>query len=150
MPQFPHRESEFDSAAGPHRGPDMRLSVKHRLTTSSLFSETFSQNHYWTGRYMVLWLRLGKDASLRLGVVTSKKVSPQAVKRNRVRRRLREAYRRCRPFFSGNADIILVGRSTAIHASWQELVEELLELARKAGLITEENLKKARAKHGLC
>ncbi|MCF7847782.1 MAG: ribonuclease P protein component [Kiritimatiellales bacterium] len=124
---------------GPHSGPDKCLSARHRLVKSTLFSETFAQKRRWVGRYMVLWLRSGADASLRLGVITSKKVSLRANQRNRVRRRMREAYRNCRPYFSGHADVILVGRRAAIEASWPEIVGELLKLAHRAGVISGEN-----------
>lgn len=92
---------------------------------------------------MVLWLRSGEGAALRLGVVTSKKVHLRANKRNLARRRLREAYRNLRPYFSGDFDIILVGRRSILGAEWREVVREMLKLAQKAGLITDENLNNA-------
>lgn len=98
---------------------------------------------------MVLWLRSGDDAALRLGVITSKKVHLRANKRNRARRRLREAYRNLRPYFEGDVDVILVGRRAAIEADWNDLLRELLKLATRAGLINETNLEEARKQHGL-
>ena len=98
---------------------------------------------------MVLWLRSGEAAALRLGVVTSKKVHLRANRRNRARRRLREAYRHLRPYFSGDFDVILVGRRTILEADWKDILRELLKLASKAGLISEENLAKAKQEYGL-
>jgi ribonuclease P protein component len=98
---------------------------------------------------MVLWLRTGDDASLRLGVVTSRKVHLRANKRNRARRRLREAYRLLRPCFSGDYDVLLVGRRAILDADWKDILRELLELAQKAGLVSEESLKKAQQENGL-
>ena len=150
MPEPRQRESDrsIDSSP-PSSGLDRRLSKKQRLTQSALFAETFAQNRKWVGRYMVLWLRSGEGASLRLGVVTSKKVHLRANRRNLARRRLREAYRNLRPYFSGDFDVILIGRRNILGAEWKEVVRELLKLAQKAGIISEENLAKAEQEHGL-
>ncbi len=93
---------------------------------------------------MVLWLRSGENASLRLGVVTSKKVHLRANRRNFARRRLREAYRNLRPFMSGDFDVLLVGRRAILTAEWGDILNELLKLAQKAELISGENPERAK------
>ena len=98
---------------------------------------------------MVLWRRSGTDASLRLGVITSKKISLRANKRNRARRQLREAYRNLRPYFSGDFDVLLVGRRAILEADWKDILREMLKLAQRADLISEENRKKAETEHGI-
>ena len=150
MPKPRQRESDrsLDSSP-PSSGLDRCLGRKQRLTHSRLFAETFSQNRKWVGSTMVLWLRTGEDASLRLGAVTSKKVHLRANKRNRARRRLREAYRLLRPYFSGGYDVILVGRRAILDTEWKDILRELLLLASKAGIITEENQLKARQAYGI-
>lgn len=144
MPNLQQRESDgsFDSSP-PTSGLDRCLSKSQRLTRSSLFSETFSQNKKRVGRFMVLWLREGEGAALRLGVISSKKLHLRANKRNLARRRMREAYRHLRPYFSGGFDVVLVGRRAILAADWKDILKELLKLAQKSGIITEENLKKA-------
>jgi ribonuclease P protein component len=94
---------------------------------------------------MVLWLRAGEGASLRLGVISSKKLHLRANKRNLARRRMREAYRHLRPYFSGDFDVILVGRRAILTAEWKDILKELLKLAHKSGIITPENLERAKA-----
>jgi ribonuclease P protein component len=145
MPEPHQRESDrsIDSSP-PSSGLDRRLSKKQRLTQSGLFAETFAQNRKWVGRYMVLWLRSGEGAALRLGVITSKKVHLRANRRNLARRRLREAYRKARPYFSGNFDVILIGRRNILGADWKDVLRELLNLARKAGIISDKNLHRAK------
>ena len=150
MPKPRQRESDrsIDSSP-PSSGLAHSLSKQQRLVRSALFSETFDQNRKWVGRFMVLWLRSGDDASLRLGVVTSRKVHLRAHKRNRARRRLREAYRNLRPYFTGSFDVILVGRRAILTADWSDLLNELLNLADKAGILSRENMEKAKREHGL-
>ena len=146
MPEPHPRESESSTGSSPlsnRSGLDRRLSAKQRLIRSTLFSETFAQQKRWVGRNMVLWIRSGEGAALRLGVITSKKVSLRANKRNRVRRRLREAYRNLRPYFSGDVDVLLVGRRAMIDAEWPDIVREMLTLSRRAGLISQEQAKQA-------
>ena len=96
---------------------------------------------------MVLWLRSGEGASLRLGVITSKKVHLRANRRNFARRRLREAYRNLRPYFSGDFDVILVGRRNILGAEWKDVLRELLKLAGKAGIITPDNMERAKTEY---
>lgn len=113
--------------------PDERLGRSRRLTRPSEFEEAFSQGRKQVGRLMVLWLREGQGAALRLGVVTSRKVGG-AVQRARARRRLREAFRKSRASFAGDVDVVLVARSPVVDAPWSDVVKELNVLARKAGL----------------
>ena len=109
------------------------LSRRRRLLKASQFRETFAQNRRQVGRLMVLWLRTGPEAALRLGVVASKKVGP-AVERNRAKRRLREAFRLNRHRWCESVDVILLARHAMVHASWDEIQAELIALAERAGL----------------
>lgn len=111
------------------------FSKKQRLIKASLFREAFAQKRSFVGRTMVLWLRKGEGAALRLGVVTSKKVSNRAVDRNLARRRLREAFRTHRDEFSGEVDVVIIGRRNILNATQAEVEAELLRLAGKAGLL---------------
>ena len=150
MPKPRQRESDHSiDSSPPASGLDRCLSRRQRLTRSADFKDTFRQNRKWVGRYMVLWLRSGSDGSFRLGVVTSRKVHLRANQRNRARRRLREAYRNLRPYFTGDVDVILVGRRAILEAEWKDVLRELLELAFKAGIIPENNLQEAARKYGL-
>ena len=83
---------------------------------------------------MVLWLRSGEGAAMRLGVVASRKVG-NAVKRARAKRRLREVFRTHRSLLSGDVDVVLVARAALIEAPWQAVVDDFLELSAKATLL---------------
>jgi ribonuclease P protein component len=111
------------------------LSKKQRIIKASLFREAFAQKRSFVGRFMVLWLREGEGAALRLGVVTSKKVSNRAVDRNRARRVLRDSFRRHRAEFSGAFDVVIIGRRNILSAPSADVEAELLRLARKAGIL---------------
>lgn len=121
----------------PAGAPDRGLARHQRLTRSVSFQEAFAQREKWVGRFLVLYIRRGEEASLRLGVVSSKKVSRRAPDRNRARRLLREAWRLNRHRFCGEADVVLVARGNILQASFSEVEEELLRLARRAKLLPE-------------
>lgn len=108
---------------------------KQRLLRTAQFKETYDQNRRWHGRHMVLFLRSAPDASLRLGVVASKKVG-NAPERARAKRRLREAFRRNRAALTASTDdVVLVARRSILTARWPDVVAELLKLAAQAGLM---------------
>ena len=84
---------------------------------------------------MILWLRHAPDATLRLGLISSKKVHLRANKRNRARRQLREAYRQIRPHLNGHVDLIFVARRSLLHATWNEIKNEMHSLLTQANLL---------------
>ena len=84
--------------------------------------------------YFVVYCLKNRAGASRLGITVSKKLG-HAVVRNRVRRRLREIYRLNEAQFLPGYDIVVVARSRAVEASFQELRESYLSLARKAGLL---------------
>ena len=114
--------------------PDEGLPAARRLRTTGLFAEAYDQNRCQRGRHMLLWLRRGPDAALRLGVVTSRKVG-DAVARVRARRRLREVFRRHRAQLRGAFDVVLIARASLPGAPWDEVVNDFMKLAERAGLL---------------
>lgn len=121
------------ASGGPSVG-SRGLSRKQRLIRPADFSEAYESGQKFAGRHMVLWLKIGEDAALRLGVVSSRRVGG-AVQRNRARRRLRSLFRQERPGLARKADVILVARPGCVDAPWNELRADFLRLAEKAGLL---------------
>lgn len=111
-----------------------RTSGYQRLKHTRLYAEAYSQQHSWVGRFMVLWLREGEGAALRLGVVSSRRVGG-AVERNRARRLLRELYRQLYPRLRGRHDVILIARQRILKGAWPELLAEMQSLLKKSGLL---------------
>ncbi len=68
----------------------------------------------------------------RLGLSVSKKVGT-AVKRNGVRRRLKEIFRSSTARLPGGLDFVISARPAAAEASFEELNEEFLRSLRKLG-----------------
>jgi ribonuclease P protein component len=110
------------------------LSRDQRLTHSPLFFETYEAGLCRRGRLMTLWIRKQPDASLRMGVVASRRVGG-AVQRNRAKRLLREAWRLNRHRFAGGVDVILSARSDIVRVTLDDVVRELMYLGSKTGLL---------------
>ena len=107
------------------------------------FSSALKLNHIFRRLYatsgqanglMVLYAKKNRLGKNRVGITVSKKLGG-AVVRNRVRRRLREVYRLNESRFLPGYDIVVVARSRAVEASFQELCSAYLSLAEKAGIL---------------
>ncbi|MCA9583367.1 MAG: ribonuclease P protein component [Myxococcales bacterium] len=60
----------------------------------------------------------------RLGITVSKKVSPKAVLRNRVKRFVREVFRRHRHLFPTDCDVVVIAKRGASDLALRETFEE--------------------------
>jgi ribonuclease P protein component len=101
-----------------------------RLRRGADFRRVYSTGRRVEGRLLVVHVAPGEAESSRLGFSVSTKVG-NAVLRNRVRRRLREA---ARPLVAGvtdHLDVVVVARPGAAAASFAELASELRELTGK-------------------
>ena len=75
------------------------------------------------GKHVVIYCRRNKLGYNRLGLTVSAKLAC-AVKRNRIKRLFREAYRLNEDKFADGIDLVLVAR--AVGASYQEIEKSLL------------------------
>ncbi len=76
----------------------------------------------------------------RLGITCSVKLGG-AVQRNRMRRRIREAYRLNESRFAPGYDIVVVARSRALTCSFASLQKDLTTLFAKVGLMAKNDEK---------
>ena len=87
---------------------------------------------------LAMYVRKNKNTSNRIGITVSTKVG-KAVVRNRVRRRIREAYRKNEMSFHRGFDIIFVSRVRAASVSFYEIEKSILQLSRSLGILREED-----------
>jgi ribonuclease P protein component len=122
-----HHSQEIGTVAG--AALHQRLGRSQRLRARSGFLLVQQNGRRIPGRTLVvygLWQREGNDLpASRLGITVSKKVG-NAVVRNRVKRWLRESYRRLAPV--ANADIVVVAKPAAAQGSYRATALELENL----------------------
>ena len=109
----------------------MKFSTSLKL--NHIFRRLYSSAGQANG-FLVLYARPNHLGINRVGVTVSKKLGKAHI-RNRVRRRLREAYRLNEEQFSAGWDIVVVARSRCIGADFEKIVGSYLSLAQKAGIL---------------
>ncbi len=115
---------------------------RHRLTASKQFSQIHREGLSIANRFLVVRvLSNGLDHS-RFGFLVSKRIG-NAVVRNRVKRRLREAVR-LTPVKPG-WDAVFIARRDISRANFQELKQAMENLLRRTQLVEYEELAESAA-----
>ena len=109
------------------------------LKLNHIFRRLYSTSGH-ANAFLVLYARKNHTPYNRVGITVSKKLGKAHI-RNRVRRRLREVYRINEEKFQPGWDIVVVARSKAIDAPFDQLVRGYLALAKKAGILRTEDAK---------
>ena len=86
--------------------------------------------------FLVLYAKGSRRPGNRVGFTVSTKLG-KAVKRNRVRRRLREIYRLNEQRIARGTDLVVVARGRAVTATYRQLEAAFLFACRKLELLTE-------------
>ncbi len=86
--------------------------------------------------FLVLYAKGSRRPGNRVGFTVSTKLG-KAVKRNRVRRRLREIYRLNEQRIARGTDLVVVARGRAVTATYRQLEAAFLSACRKLELLTE-------------
>lgn len=113
----------------------LRFPKTSRLLNSRDFRKVREKGKSSQGRLLRLGVLKESDPKpTRIGLVTSKRVGG-AVDRNKTRRRLREMIRAVLPTIAPGLDIVVVAKSHAASASFDELRAEWLLLARRLSIL---------------
>lgn len=105
------------------------------LKLNHVFRRLYATSGHANG-FLVLYARKNRTHTNRIGITVGKKLG-HAVVRNRIRRRLREIYRLNEYRFRPGWDVVVVARSRAVDAGFQQLTDAYLSLAAKAGILEE-------------
>ncbi len=99
------------------------LSLRERIRKKKDFSHLYKKGKRYKGKYLNL-IYLANDLNFsRMAVVIGGKAG-NAVKRNKVKRRIRALFRRNKNLLKSPYDIIVIARKEIILASWPKLQED--------------------------
>jgi ribonuclease P protein component len=102
-----------------------RLGKKDRLLYRREFLDVQRNGKRFTSQiFLIMWLTAPHPYT-RLGVTVSKKIG-NAVVRNRVKRLIREAFRRNKGSFPGGVDLVVIAYKTVVMASCFDIEKTLI------------------------
>ena len=109
--------------------------MKHTVSLKNNydFRRLYQKGKSAGGQFLLLYCRHTSRQVSRVGYTVSTNLGC-AVKRNRVRRRLREIYRLHEDLFAPGWDLVVVVRHSGIDATYRALELEFLRLARKLAM----------------
>jgi len=116
------------------------LKRHERIRLPNQFRNIILKGKRFKGDFLILYClkRSGKDGetrSKRLGVVVSKRVLRKSHDRNKIKRLLREVFRRNKPKFQQGADLVFRLFSKPNLFSYNNIEKECLKLAKLGRLI---------------
>jgi ribonuclease P protein component len=114
-------------------GNTMKHTVSLKLNHE--FRRLYNKGKSAVSPYFVIYCRKTGRAESRLGITTGVKLG-KAVKRNFVRRRIRELYRTNESKFVPGYDIVVVARTRAIVGRYADLERSFLQQMKKLGILT--------------
>jgi ribonuclease P protein component len=114
------------------------LPRSHRILEPAEFAATLKSSLRWRNDYFGIYATRNPHPHGRIGLVVSRKASPRAVTRNRVKRQIRESFRRYQERLCG-LDIVVVANpksgkapSASLRTSLSQLWEKIEQQCRKS------------------
>jgi ribonuclease P protein component len=104
-----------------------------RLRSRKEFAAVYGKGRSLSNRYLATRVLPNSSSHVRFGFSVSKRIG-NAVKRNLVKRRLREAARQL--LIDGGWDIVVVARAASSSSRYSDLEMALYDLLRRAGVLS--------------
>ncbi|MEQ9563087.1 MAG: ribonuclease P protein component [Woeseiaceae bacterium] len=112
--------------------PDQRFTSSRRLTDGESFDRVFKKARPSRDNMFTVLTTENKSSDARLGLAIAKKHCKLAVSRNRIKRIVRESFRRHREQLAG-LDIVVMNRPATHEAGNQALHDSLAKHWQKCG-----------------
>ncbi len=109
---------------------DQRLRPVERLRCPRAYQRVFEQGEKLVGSLFILYVLPTSEPYSRLGIAVSKRIG-NAVVRNRIKRYLREMFRRHKAFLLSSCDLVCVARREAAGAPLALYTQQFLLLLQR-------------------
>lgn len=110
------------------------MNGKYRLTRAIDFKRVRRSGRSYAHPLVVILVTPGETENSRIGIITGRSVG-KAVKRNRIKRQVKEILRNLLPGFTKNVDIVVICREAVQGASFDEIKNALMQLLERAEII---------------
>ncbi len=104
------------------------------LRKSQDFQRVYRKGKSYANKYLVMYVLSNQTAENRLGISVSRKVGNSVV-RHRMKRLIKENYRRKEDQFRCGFDIVVIVRKGAVGKTYKEIGSAIMHLARLHNLI---------------
>lgn len=103
------------------------------------FRKVYRHRNSMANRLLIIYIRENQQAYNRVGFTVSKKVGKATV-RNRVKRRMKESYRKNHHQIKIGYDVVFIARDTAANSSMAEIESAMMHLLRKKKMIVKKEV----------
>jgi ribonuclease P protein component len=126
----PSRHRPTSKQGGRNGCLDEAFGKEDRLLKRADFVRVQKRGKKLETRSLLILVYPGRKGRTRLGIAVSKRFG-SSVARNRVKRVVREVFRRNRSLFPKSADVVVVPKRVRHHVEYHGLVEEMMALRRR-------------------
>lgn len=112
------------------------LPKKNRILKKKDFKKTFKEKGT-KNEFFSLKFKPCRLSSTRIGIVISRKVSIKSTERNKLKRRIREIFKKLLPGINKNTDIVLNVFPKSLELGFGGIEEKITELLKKSKLLND-------------
>lgn len=107
---------------------------EHRLRPRAEVGKAYREGRAWKNRVAALYVLCSPGRPTRVAFAVPKRLG-KAVKRNRLRRQFREAYRRRHQSVVPGMKMLFMARAYASGLSFREIEDSVVDLLRRSGVV---------------
>ena len=112
-----------------------KLGVNKRLRKRAEYLRIQAKGSKNKSRYFLISVMENEFECSRIGVTITKKIDKRAARRNRLRRRVKEVFRKFNTKFEYNADIVVVGLKSSTEVDFSQIKKDLIYLFYQSSLL---------------